>query len=99
LAAMNRQIQHDDHITEQNKLLDQLHSSVMNTRHYAVSIGDDLREQDGMLDGLHSGVTLAADESRRQNSNVMRLLKESEGKGFCVAVIVLVLIMFLLLVI
>ncbi|ESL10095.1 hypothetical protein TRSC58_02176 [Trypanosoma rangeli SC58] len=92
-------MQHSDHITEQNKLLDELHSSVMNTRHYAVSIGDDLREQDGMLDGLHSGVSHAADESRRQNSNVTRLLWESEDKGFCVAVTVLLLILLLLLLI
>ncbi|ORC89396.1 member of the syntaxin family of t-SNARE [Trypanosoma theileri] len=94
-----QQTQPWDHITEQNKLLDQLHSSVMNTRHYAVSIGNDLREQEGMLDELHSGVTLAADESRRQNSNVVRLLKESENRGFCTAVIVLVAIMILLIMI
>ncbi|KAH9597496.1 hypothetical protein LSM04_000011 [Trypanosoma melophagium] len=88
-----------DHITEQNKLLDQLHSSVMNTRHYAVSIGNDLREQEEMLDELHTGVSLAADESRRQNSNVTRLLRESENRGFCTAVIVLVAIMILLILI
>ncbi|KEG08803.1 member of the syntaxin family of t-SNARE [Trypanosoma grayi] len=94
---MDHQLQQSDHIVEQNKLLDQLHNSVMNTRHYAVSIGDDLREQDGMLDDLHTGVALAADESRRQNSNVIRLLKESENRGFCTAVVVLVAIMILLL--
>nr|CCC51184.1 conserved hypothetical protein [Trypanosoma vivax Y486] len=83
-------------MTEQDRLLDELHNSVMNTKQYAISIGEDLNEQDKMLDELHTGVTLAADESRRQNSNVGQLLWESENRGFWIAFIVLVAILVFL---
>lgn len=81
---------------EQNELLDQLHNSVMNTRHYALQIGGELREQDGMLDELHTNVSRTANESRRQNQNVIQLLKESENRGFYSTVIALVVIIIFL---
>lgn len=84
---------------QQNELLDQLHESVMNTRHYAINIGSEIGEQDAMLDQLHTNVGRTTDESRRQNQNVVQLLKESKNRGFYTAVIVLVvIILFLLLV-
>lgn len=81
----------------QDQLLDQLHASVMNTRHYAIQIGNDLGEQDDMLDRLHGNVTRTADESRRQNQNVIQLLRESENRGFYSVVLLLVVIIILLL--
>jgi member of the syntaxin family of t-SNAREs len=84
-------------VLTQDQLLDQLHASVMNTRHYAVQIGNDLGEQDEMLDQLHGNVTRTADESRRQNQNVVQLLRESENRGFYSVVIFLVVVIILLL--
>lgn len=86
-----------DELRSQDQLLDQLHASVMNTRHYAVQIGNDIGEQDEMLDQLHGNVTRTTDESRRQNQNVIQLLKESENRGFYSVVIFLVVVIILLL--
>ncbi|KPA78178.1 hypothetical protein ABB37_06348 [Leptomonas pyrrhocoris] len=86
-----------EEVRTQDQLLDQLHASVMNTRHYAIQIGDDLGEQDQMLDQLHGNVTRTTDESRRQNQNVVQLLKESENRGFYSIVIFLVVLIILLL--
>lgn len=86
-----------DELRTHDQLLDQLHASVMNTRHYAVQIGNDLGEQDDMLDQLHGNVTRTTDESRRQNQNVVQLLKESENRGFYSVVIFLVVVIILLL--
>lgn len=90
--------QHPEH-QQQNELLDQLHNSVMNTRHYAIQIGNEIGEQDEMLDQLHSNVGRTTDESRRQNQNVIQLLKESKNRGFYTTVIVLVVIIIFLLLI
>lgn len=84
-------------VQSQDQLLDQLHASVMNTRHYAVQISNDLDEHGQMLDRLHSGVTRTTDENRRQNQNVVQLLKETENRGFYSVVIFLVLIIIVLL--
>lgn len=81
------------------QLLDQLHASLMNTRHYALQIGEDLNDQDEMLDNLHNNVSRTADESRQQNQNVVQLLRESEGRGFYSVVILLVVIIVFLLMI
>ncbi|KPI89564.1 hypothetical protein ABL78_1332 [Leptomonas seymouri] len=86
-----------EEVRTQDQLLDQLHASVMNTRHYAIQIGNDLGEQDQMLDQLHGNVSRTADESRRQNQNVVQLLRESENRGFySVVVFLVILIIFLL---
>jgi member of the syntaxin family of t-SNAREs len=79
---------------DQNKLLDQLHNSVLNTRQFALTIGDELGEQDKMLNQLHSGVDEATEESRRQQRSVVQLLKDTKDSGFycCVAVLVVVII-------
>ncbi|GET88291.1 hypothetical protein, conserved [Leishmania tarentolae] len=94
---MERTFAQQDDLRTQDQLLDQLHASVMNTRHYAIQIGNDLVEQDDMLDRLHGNVTRTADESRRQNQNVLQLLKESENRGFYSVVLFLVVIIVLLL--
>ncbi|KAK7200191.1 Qc-SNARE protein [Novymonas esmeraldas] len=94
-----RVLAQQNELRSQDQLLDQLHASVMNTRHYAIQIGNDLGEQDDMLDRLHGNVTRTADEGRRQNQNVVQLLRESESRGFYSVVIFLVVIIILLLVI
>ncbi|CBZ26804.1 conserved hypothetical protein [Leishmania mexicana MHOM/GT/2001/U1103] len=94
---MERTFAQQDDLRTQDQLLDQLHASVMNTRHYAIQIGNDLGEQDDMLDRLHGNVTRTADESRRQNQNVVQLLRESENRGFYSVVVLLVVIIILLL--
>ncbi|KAG5479765.1 hypothetical protein LSCM4_05773 [Leishmania orientalis] len=94
---MERAFAHQDDLRTQDHLLDQLHASVMNTRHYAIQIGNDLSEQDDMLDRLQGNVTRTADESRRQNQNVIQLLKESENRGFYSVVLLLVVVIILLL--
>ncbi|AYU78523.1 Qc-SNARE protein [Leishmania donovani] len=94
---MERTFAQQDDLRTQDQLLDQLHASVMNTRHYAIQIGNDLGEQDDMLDRLHGNVTRTADESRRQNQNVIQLLRESENRGFYSVVLLLVVIIILLL--
>ncbi|TPP49292.1 Biotin-requiring enzyme family protein [Leishmania donovani] len=86
---MERTFAQQDDLRTQDQLLDQLHASVMNTRHYAIQIGNDLGEQDDMLDRLHGNVTRTADESRRQNQNVIQLLRESENRGFYSVVLLL----------
>ncbi len=78
-------------------MLDQLHASVQGTRDFALRIGTELSEQDKMLDSLHSGVALATDESKRQSSSVVQILKDSKNGGFYVTVAVLVLIIIVLL--
>lgn len=84
---------------EQNALLDQLHNSVLNTRQYAIQIGGEIGEQDEMLDQLHGNVARTTDESRRQNHNIIQLLRESKSRGFYSVIIVLVVIVILLLMI
>ncbi|EPY26791.1 member of the syntaxin family of t-SNARE [Strigomonas culicis] len=91
--------EHQKKIGEQNVLLDQIHNSVMNTRHYAVQIGDELQQQDGMLNDLHQDIQRTTDESRRQNRNVIQLLRESESRGFYSVVIFLVVVLVILLMI
>lgn len=85
------------HLQNQNALLDQLHNSVLTTRNYAVRIGTDIQEQDDMLDDLHNNVIQTADENRRQNRNLIQLLKESKNRGFYIAVLGLLAIIFFLL--
>jgi t-SNARE syntaxin family protein len=82
---------------EQNRMLDQLHASVQNTRDYALRIGGELSEQDKMLDALSTGVASATDESKRQSSSVVQLLKDSKSGGFYITVGILVLIIVVLL--
>ncbi|CCW71805.1 unnamed protein product [Phytomonas sp. Hart1] len=84
---------------EQNTLLDQLHESVMNTKHYAVEIGTTLQEHDAMLGQLHDGITNTTNTSRRQNQRVIQLLRESKnGKFYTVVLVLVVIIIFLLLI-
>ncbi|CAJ1008306.1 hypothetical protein Q4I28_003619 [Leishmania naiffi] len=92
-----RSFAQQDDLRTQDQLLDQLHASVMNTRHYAIQIGDDLGEQDDMLNRLHNNVAHTADESRRQNQNVVQLLTQSESRGFYAVVLLLVVLIVLLL--
>lgn len=84
-------------IEDQNKLLDELHNSVLNTRQFAIQIGDELSEHDKMLSRLHQGVEDASMESNRQQKSVVQLLKDTKDGGFygCVAVLVLVIIVLL----
>lgn len=83
---------------EQNKLLDQLHNSVLNTRQFALTIGDEIGEQDKMLNRLHAGVTEATDESQRQQRSVVQLLKDTKDSGFycCVAILVLIIVVLVI---
>lgn len=84
---------------EHNNLLDELHDSILNTQHYAISIGSHLQDQEQMIDTLHGGVTQTAEETQRRNRDVSRLLVQSQNRGFYVAVIVLVVIILFLLMI
>ncbi|CCW63789.1 unnamed protein product [Phytomonas sp. EM1] len=84
---------------EQNHLLDQLHDSVMNTKHYAVEIGTTLQEHDAILDQLHGDISNTTDVSRRQNQRVVQLLRESKNRGFYAVVLVLVVIIIFLIII
>ncbi|EAN77660.1 SNARE domain containing protein, putative [Trypanosoma equiperdum] len=93
-----QELQLTDAVSEQDRLLGELHNSVLNTRQYALAIGEDLEEQNTMLDDLQTDVERATDESRRQNYNVGQLLWESESRGFWTLFIVLSLILVVLLI-
>lgn len=84
-------------VDDQNKLLDQLHNSVLNTRQYALKIGDELTEHDKMLDALHRGVEDASGETQRQQKSVVQLLKDSKNGGFYSIVAILVVVIVVLL--
>lgn len=84
-------------LQEQNKMLDQLHASVLNTKHHAVKIGEELTEHEKMLGKLQNGVEGATDESRRQSNSVVQLLKDTKHKGFYFLVVGLLLIIIVLL--
>jgi len=82
---------------QQNKLLDQLHNTIQQTKSYAVRIGEELQEQDAMLGTLQSGVDRTTAETRRQNASILQQLHESNHKGFFLTVAILVVIVIMLL--
>ena len=86
-------------VHEQNKLLDELHNSVLNTRNYALRIGDELTEQDRMLTDLGHGVDRANDETQRQQRSIGNLLRDTKNGGFYTTVLILVGIIVVLLLI
>lgn len=94
-TAEERQAQNAHH----NKMLDQLHASVMATRSHALNIKQELHDQDGMLTEVQTGVETANFESRRQTTQILQLIQDTSHRGFFIVVIILVLVIILLLMI
>lgn len=91
-TAEERQAQNAHH----NKMLDQLHASVMATRSHALNIKHELNEQDTMLSEVQQGVDTANFESRRQTQQILVLIQDTKHRGFYVVVLILMLIIIVL---
>lgn len=82
---------------EQDRLLDQLHASVLGMRDNAKAIGGELHLHDGVLNRLGTSLERTNVEAENQTRSVMAVLQQSKHRGFIGVVIVLVLIIVLLL--
>ena len=82
---------------EENKMLDQLHGSVLRTMDNAQRVGTELEDQDRLLDRLGHGVRASSGEMRQQERSIGHLIEHSNHKGFMGIVCVLLLVIIILL--
>eukprot|EP00758_Cryptobia_borreli_P007163 Tbor_TRINITY_DN5255_c2_g1::TRINITY_DN5255_c2_g1_i1::g.16603::m.16603 len=78
-------------------MLDQLHTSILQTKAHATNIHSELGDHDVLLSELSDGVSIANIETRRQTQSVGELLQDTRHRGFYIIVIVLVLVILTLL--